>query len=157
MKDKTIENVFVLAKDPTQGCEELSVLCYWKDVKMAKSKCKKWFKCGMLKETKDLSGLKLFWAVQIDAGQKDIQHSTQDNIWMMDKIGNHLMYFLMNDVCSNTLIERIAKTYLRIDFNFEDPIMAELSTQKEDTTLLSTTIPTGNVIIFRFSRNILNI
>ena len=52
----------------------------------------------------------------------------------------------------HTLIERIAKTYLRIDFNFEDPIMAELSTQKEDTTLLSTTKPTGNVIIFSVSR-----
>ena len=101
MKDKTIENVFVLAKDPTQGCEELSVLCYWKDVKMAKSKCKRWFKCGMLKETKDLSGLKLFWAVKIGASQKDIQHSTQDNIWMMNKIGNHLMHVLIKDVYSN--------------------------------------------------------
>ena len=63
----------------------------------------------MLKETKDLSGLKLFWAVKIGASQKDIQHSTQDNIWMMDKIGNHLMHVLINDVYSNyrTLIERI--------------------------------------------------
>ena len=101
VKDKTIENVFVLDRDPIQGCEEISVLCFWKDLKIAKSKCKKWFKCGMLKETKDLSGLKLFWAVKIGASQKDIKHSIQDNIWMMDKIGNHLMYFLMNDVCSN--------------------------------------------------------
>ena len=56
----------------------------------------------MLKETKDLSGLKLFWAVEIGASQKDIQHSTQDNIWMMDKIGNHhLMHVLIKDVYSN--------------------------------------------------------
>ena len=100
VKDKTIENVFVLDKDPSQGCEKQSVLCYWKDLKIAKSKCKKWFECGMLKETKDLSGLKLFWAVKIGASQKDIQHSTQDNIWMMEKIGNGLIHFLINDVYS---------------------------------------------------------
>ena len=70
----------------------------------------------MLKETKDLSGLKLFWAVEIGASQKDIQHSTQDNIWMMEKIGNHIMHSY-HVIHANTDLKNrsaIDKTYLFI-------------------------------------------
>lgn len=66
----------------------------------------------MLKETKDLSGLKLFWAVEIGASQKDIQHSTQDNIWMMEKIGNHIMHSYHVIHANNR--SAIDKTYLFI-------------------------------------------
>ena len=83
LEDKTIENAFVLSKKPLHGCEEHSVLCYWKDLKTAKSKCKEWPKCGMLKEGKDNIGIKLYFAVEISVNQTDIQNSIGDRLWIL--------------------------------------------------------------------------
>ena len=103
MKDKTIENSFVLSKNQLHGCEEHSILCYWKDLKTAKSKCKEWPKCGMLKEGKDSIGIKLYLAVEIRAKQGDIQHSIGDKLWILVDAGKLCLFhpsnpiFMLND------------------------------------------------------------
>ena len=41
----------------------------------------------MLKETKDLSGIKLFWAVKTSARQANTEPSTVDNTWIIVETG----------------------------------------------------------------------
>ena len=53
----------------------------------------------MLKETKDLSGIKLFWAVKTIADQVNIEPSTVDNIWIIvetgtAETGNHILLLI---------------------------------------------------------------
>ena len=98
MKDKTIGNEFVLSKKPLHGCEELSVFCYWKDLKTAKSKCNEWPDCSMLKEAKDSIGLKLYLAVEMNANETDIQDSVGNNIWIRVKAASTVSEFSTNDV-----------------------------------------------------------
>ena len=104
MKDKTIENSFVLSKNQLHGCEEGFVPCYWKDLKTAKSKCKEWPKCGILKEGKDSIGIKLYFAVEISATQTDIQNSIGDKLWILVDAGT-CVYFIhpIRYSCSNII------------------------------------------------------
>ena len=107
MKDKTIENSFVLSKNELHGCEEGFVPCYWKDLKTAKSKCKEWPKCGMLKEAKDSIGFKLYLAVEITARQTDIQHSFGDQLWILVEAGTCFISSILSD---NILIKEYSIT-----------------------------------------------
>ena len=49
MRDKTVENQYLLPTEFRHQCGGHSIRCYWEDLKTAKAECGRWSKCGMIK------------------------------------------------------------------------------------------------------------
>ena len=88
IKDKTVENQYLLRTESGYQCGSLSIRCYWEDLGTAKNECGKWSKCGMIKgsdkEPPALNGVPVFWAVDTTLNPT-IEDQQGDIIWKLSK------------------------------------------------------------------------
>ena len=98
-KDKSVANNMLLSSEPHHQCGQRSLRCYWADLVLAKTQCREWEKCKMLKESDKepptVSGIPIFWAVKSSSMPIDIQDSKGENIWMLEKTGIAIFIYLI--------------------------------------------------------------
>ena len=86
--DTTIKNNLLLHTESLHQCVGRSDFCYWKDLDIAKSECREWVNCGMIKESDKepptLSGIPIFWAVMSTATLMDTESLIGDNLWIYE-------------------------------------------------------------------------
>ena len=88
LRDKTVENQYLLPTELRHQCGSHSIRCYWEDLQTAKAECGKWSKCGMIKgsdkEPPALNGVPVFWAVDTTRNPT-IMDQKGDTIWKLSK------------------------------------------------------------------------